>query len=310
MRPSLVPRGGPRAVSPQPHPEALPAASRRELVVLALYFFTLVAVTDALNVRLGVELMTAAVAIAAVAITRQAAAFWRDWWYFLLGLILWNLSGPIAAGSPFPHHLNFMLNLDRLLFGGRDLVVVVQHALAHHGQIGPLDVVTAASYNLHLPEPYIAGYFLWRMNRLVYLQFAASALLLLVLGLITFIVFPAIPPWMASARFGRLPGVYNGFGPVLHWYPLPFHGTPIFYVFHLGGDAVAAFPSEHAAFPMLEFLALWRVLGRRALLLLLWVAWVVFVVLYLGEHWFTDVLAGWAYALVIFYGVRRLTESR
>ncbi len=265
----------------------------------------MVLITDLLNVRLGVELVTLVVALAAVAISRAGGLFLRDWWFFLLGLVMWNVSGPIAADSPFRPHLDFLLQLDRVLFLGHDPVVLVQHSLATPGHVGPLDLLTAAAYNLHVPEPYIAGYFLWRLDRAISLQFAAAALILLVVGFASFVLFPAIPPWMASTWYGRLPHVFNGFRPVLRAHPLPFHGTPIFQVFKFHGDAVAAFPSEHAAFPLLEFLALSRISRRASLFLLLWVAWVLFAIVYLGEHWVTDALAGWLYAVVIFWIVRR-----
>ena len=283
-------------------------ASRRELTALALYFAGIIALSDATNVRLGVELLTVIVVVAAFSISRLGTSFLRDWWFFLLGLILWNMSGPVAAGSPFPAHLDVLLQLDRALFFGHDPVVVVQHHLARQGHVGPLDVLTAIAYNLHLPEPYIAGYFLWRLDRAIYFQFAAAALILLALGFATFILFPAVPPWMASTNFAKLPGVFNGFGPVLRAHPLPFHGSPIFRLFKLHGDAVAAFPSEHAAFPLLEYLAFSCLYPRTSRLLLLWVGWVLFSVVYLGEHWVTDVLAGWLYALLIFWAVRRFAE--
>lgn len=233
-------------------------------------------------------------------------AFLRDWWFYLLGLLMWNLSGPIAAQSPFPVHLDFMLQLDNLLFLGHDPVSLVQRSLATQGVIGPLDVATAFVYNLHLTEPYFVAYFLWRIDRAVYFRFAAAVLLLLVLGFITFIVFPAMPPWLSSLRYNRPPHIFNGFNPVVHAHPLPFHGTPIFYVFKLTGDAVAAFPSEHAAFPLLEYLALRSVFGSRAWPLLLWVLAVLFSVVYLGEHWVTDALAGYLYTLLIWGAVTRL----
>jgi hypothetical protein len=164
---------------------------------------------------------------------------------------------------------------------------------------------------MHLPEPFIAGYFLWRLDRPVFFQFAASVLILLVVGFATFVFFPAVPPWLAAQQFGQVPGVYNDFGSVLHWHPLPFHGTPLFYLFKLKGDAIAAFPSEHAALPLLELLAFARVAGTRVVLLFgAWVLFVLFGVVYLGEHWVTDALAGYAYALMIFGFVLFVTESR
>ncbi|MGH2444011.1 MAG: phosphatase PAP2 family protein [Chloroflexota bacterium] len=296
---------------PSPSEPVWKRASGTEIALLGGYFFALIAITDILNVRLGVEILTCAVIFAAIAISRLPLLFVRDWWFFLIGLIMWNLSGPIAANSTFPLHLDFMLNIDKWLFFGNDPVVLVQQHLAPSAHISALDVITSIGYNLHLTEPYVIGYFLWRLNRGLYLQFAAAALILLVLGLITFILFPAIPPWMASARLHRIPDVVNRFGLTLHWHPLPFHGTPIFYLFTFRGDAVAAFPSEHAAFPLLELLVISRLRNRvLTLAFSLWVLWVAFTVVYLGEHWVADVLAGYVYAIVIFLAVRWFTRSR
>jgi PAP2 superfamily len=279
-------------------------ASRRELIVLGIYFTMVIVLTDVFNVRLGVELLTLAVVLPAVAISRAAVRFLKDWWFFLAGLVMWNLSGPIAAESMLPLHMDFMLNLDKALFFGHIPNVVVQQHLANGTHVDALDWITGAVYNMHLPEPYIAAYFLWRLSRPVYFQFVSAALLLLVIGMISFIVFPAVPPWMAWQRYHAIPEVLNRFGLVLHAHPMPFHGTPIFYVFKFRGDSVAAFPSEHAAFPLLELLAFSRVVSRKVIVMLSgWVLFVLFSIVYLGEHWVTDALAGYIYALVIFGAV-------
>lgn len=278
------------------------------MVALVAYFILLTALGDVLNVRLGIELLTAAVLVAALAITRRPRLFLRDWWFFLIGLLLWNLSGPVAAGSPFPVHIRLMPRLDRAMFLGHQPAVVVQHALVPHVGISPLMVAAAVAYNLHLSEPYFFGYILWRLNRAIYLQFAASVLTLLVLGLVTFILFPVAPPWYVS-RLGMISGVRNLFGVVLHADPVPFHGSPLFTALHLRGDAVAAFPSEHAALPALEMLFYSR-LGRWGYLFILWIGAIVFSVVFLGQHWVTDIVAGWLYAVVCFALVRRVACRR
>lgn len=307
-------------------------ADRTELWILGAFFLALLVITDVLNVRPGVEIMSLAAFAAALVITRAPLQFLRDWWFVVAGMVMWNLSGAVAAQSPFPWHLDFMLNLDRALGFGHQPVQEVQFHLTSPYKLSWLDWATAIVYNAHLAEPFIAGYFLWRLNRAVYLQFVAAALALLVLGFVTFIVFPAVPPWMAAYQLVHLhgkyfsthdwtalfnlgiahpvryvqahghtylPGIVNRFGPVLAAHPLPFHGTPIFYLFKLEGDPVAAFPSEHAAFPMLELLAFALVSRRVAAVLVLWVLAVFFSVIFLGEHWVTDVLAGWTYSVVI-----------
>ncbi|HCG03376.1 MAG TPA: hypothetical protein DEV93_22915 [Chloroflexi bacterium] len=308
--------------------------------MLAAYFTAIVLITDVLNVRLGVELLVLSVAVAAIAISRMPVQFLCDWWFYIAGLVMWNLSGPIAADSPFSVHLQFMLQADRALFFGHDPVILVRDAFHAASRPGPLEYFAAAVYNLHLPEPFIAAYFLWRLNRPVYFQFAAAVLVLLILGMVTFVLFPAVPPWMASqplvffkskflfpwiaaadgypgglhAAWAHshvfLAGVSNGFGLVLHAHPLPFHGAPLFYIFKLKGDAVAAFPSEHAAMPLIEYLAFRRAAPRVSRILAIWIVLVLFSIFFLGEHWLVDALAGFVYALAAWMIVRAVARTR
>lgn len=279
-------------------------ASRGELTLVILYFVFVIAVTDIMNVRPSVYVMELALVVPVLCITRRPLQFLRDWWFLLVGLILWDLSGPLAALSPLPPHWNLMIRTDEFLGFGHDPVEEVQRYLASGTHVNALDVVTSITYNLHVPEPFIAGYILWRINRRVYFLFAFSLLALLLAGLITYVLFPAAPPWVASEWWHLIPpGVTNRFGPTLAAHPLPFHGSPVIYFTQWAGDPIAAFPSEHAAIPMLELLAFGVVLGRRAYIgFSLWLLWVLFTIVYLGEHWITDALAGYLYAIVLFVG--------
>lgn len=280
-------------------------ATRTEMTLVILYFIFVIAITDVLNVRPSVYVMTVAMLVPVLFITRRPRQFARDWWFVLVALILWDLSGPLAALSPLPPHWNLMIGVDKFLGFGHDPVEVVQRHLASGTRVNALDVLTSITYNLHVPEPFIAGYLLWRLSRPVYFLFAWSLLILLFLGLVTYVLFPAAPPWVASEWWHLIPpGVTNRFGPTLAMHPLPFHGSPVIAFTQWNGDPIAAFPSEHAAIPMLELLAFGLVLGRRAYAWFgLWVLWVLFTIVYLGEHWITDAIAGYLYAAGIFLAV-------
>jgi membrane-associated phospholipid phosphatase len=57
------------------------------------------------------------------------------------------------------------------------------------------------------------------------------------------------------------------------------------------------------AYPLLAFLALRRAFGRVGWLALAYTVFVAFSVIYTGDHWVIDAVAGMAYAYVAWYAV-------
>jgi membrane-associated phospholipid phosphatase len=75
-------------------------------------------------------------------------------------------------------------------------------------------------------------------------------------------------------------------------------------VFYAAGpNDVAAWPSLHVAYPFLAFLALRRAFGRIAWLVAGYAAVVAFSVVYTGDHWVHDCIAGAAFAYIAYYVV-------
>jgi len=74
---------------------------------------------------------------------------------------------------------------------------------------------------------------------------------------------------------------------------------------------VAAMPSLHAAFALLLSLYLWQFAPRwlRPLLVLYPLAMALALV-YAGEHYAVDCIAGWCYAVVAFVGVNYVFARR
>ena len=65
-------------------------------------------------------------------------------------------------------------------------------------------------------------------------------------------------------------------------------------------NSVAAMPSLHAAFPLMIFFFLFKWSKKAGILFIPYVLGVWFSVIYLGEHYFIDVVMGAVYSTVIF----------
>jgi membrane-associated phospholipid phosphatase len=74
-------------------------------------------------------------------------------------------------------------------------------------------------------------------------------------------------------------------------------------------NSVAAVPSLHAAYTLLIALFLWRFApwwGRVLLALYPWA--MAFALVYTSEHYFVDILLGWAYCVFAFFVVNRIAD--
>jgi membrane-associated phospholipid phosphatase len=74
---------------------------------------------------------------------------------------------------------------------------------------------------------------------------------------------------------------------------------------------VAAMPSLHAGYALLVTLYLWRLVPRWARpVLALYPAAMAFALVYSGEHYVVDCIAGWVYAGATFFAVNLWFERR
>lgn len=278
------------------------------------------------NMRLTVEWVAIILFVAAL-LSGRGLLFLRDWGVFIAVLLAWQLVSPLATRFSFPWHLQEMISADRAMFFGNVPALWLQQHLYHPGKLEPWDVLAAVMYMLHFLAPLLAGFILWLTDRALFSKFALTFVLVAVAGFATYIVYPAVPPWLAAqplvpignqyahpwevaasypgglhAAWAHshvyLPGVQNLFNSIAgRWYN-PYHGTIFFAGLHLHYDQVAAIPSEHAMYPLLFFLFLRRKFGGWAYLALLYIALLLFSITYLGQHYVIDAVIGFAYALV------------
>lgn len=278
--------------------------------ILAVYVVAVAATFLYFNMRLTVEWVAIILFVAAL-LSGRGLLFLRDWGVFIAVLLAWQLTSPLATRFTFPWHLQELIAADKLMFFGTVPSVWLQAHLYHPGVLEPWDVFAATMYMLHFLAPLVAGFLLWMTNRRLFQKFAVTFVVVALAGFITYIVYPAVPPWMAAlplvhhhdtyirAPGGHvyLPGVQNLFDVFAgRWYN-PYHGTIFFSFLHMHYDQVAAIPSEHAAYPLLFFLFLRRQFGRPAYLALVYIAGLLFSITYLGQHYVIDAVVGFAYAI-------------
>lgn len=249
----------------------------------------------------GREVVLGWVLLLLYAIVGGDAAAWRravlrDWGPFLAVLFAYDLLRGLSDGLAGRAHVLPQLRADEWLFAGTvPTVWLQQHLYRAHPHW--YDYVVVTVYMSHFVVPLAVAVGLWAGSYRQFRGYVWAFSVLTGLALLTFAVFPAAPPWLA-ARQGLLPFVER-----VPSHTLAAGGIPSIHSAITRGEAyanpVAAMPSLHAALPLLVLLLSWRrarALGRT--LLTLYVLAMAFTLVYGGEHYVADILAGWLYALV------------
>jgi membrane-associated phospholipid phosphatase len=226
----------------------------------------------------------------------RGISFLRDWSPFMLLLLAYIALTGIEGGLVRHVHEQFPINADRTMFAGQLPTTWLQTHLWHPPALRWYDYVAAVLYPMHFLVPLVVAFGFWMWKREFYWKFVAAYLLLTYAGFVTYVLYPMAPPWWA-ANDGRIPAVAAildniHFGVVANPIVL---ATQFF-----RPNPVAAMPSIHAAFPVLVWLVLWRVSPRWGWLGVFYAAGMSFSVVYLGEHYVIDVIAGWLYAVIAF----------
>jgi len=270
------------------------------LIVIAGYYFRMSLTPDRVVILLLILGLT----------TGRVRIFLRDWSLFLVVLLAWQLASGFSRHiSNFRPHVTEMIRFDRFLFFGHLPTTWLQSHFLHAEHLAWYDVAAAVLYLLHFVFPISFAFALWQWRQPLFYSYMKAFVVLAMLGFATYVLFPAAPPWIAANRLHEFPHVHRIVALVVEQY---LGGRQTFstlyqFLFHHGGwDLYGAVPSEHAAFPFLCFLYARRAWPKYGWLLGGYVLAVSIAVVYLGEHYVADVLAGYAYAAVAYVVVQRI----
>lgn len=296
------------------------AASRRarngRLLVAAVV--TYVALLSGLMIARGVALTPDVVAVGfalAATVLGRGRSFLRDWIPFVVLFLAYELMRGYADNLGFSVHVTDVIALERTLFGGTLPTTTLQSLLHPPTGVDIVAVVATIVYFLHFPLPLAVGFILWLQRRSSYYDFVAALILLSMAAFVTYVVLPVAPPWWAQAHgylptgtlqplkesgFATLAGAFGFDGRYIYTYAM----------YNINPNQVAAVPSLHAAYPFLAFLFARRVFGRWGWLMLAYAALVWFSIVYLGEHYVVDAIAGVLYASAAYWLVALTSRSR
>lgn len=228
--------------------------------------------------------------------------FLADWVPFIALFLAYEAMRGLATRTGFTPHVGDLAGAEMWLFGGHLPTAVLQSTLHRSAVGGALDYFATVVYFCHFVVPLTVGLVLWLVSRTAYLRYVTALLGMSFFAFVVFLLMPSGPPWYAQDH-GAVTGVTKIISSTLPSALSPYYQS-------LNANPLAAMPSLHMAFPVLSLLALVSVWPRRGWLFALWCVAVMFSIVYLGEHYVIDALAGTLLAVLSWVVLMRVVVPR
>jgi hypothetical protein len=235
-----------------------------------------------------------------------------DWLPLFLVLYVYGLLRSYASHPLYSPLVRPQAWFDTHVFGGLAPTVQLQRWLYSPG-LHFWDYLVWCCYMSHFFASFIIAGVLWKTNYPKFRRFVPLFVGLTFLGYCTYVLYPAMPPWMAGGAlaqypFHYIPHVSRIIPNVLDHLHFS-QGASVF----TGGDSydnnVAAMPSLHGAYPMLICLFFWKgASARKRIVLVAYPICMAFTLVYTAEHFVIDIFVGWLYAAAVFYFGSKLLD--
>jgi membrane-associated phospholipid phosphatase len=242
-------------------------------------------------------------AFCATELRRRVPRFVVEWLPFMGVLFAYDRLRGIADGALVHPREVPQIKIEAALFGKPIPTVWLQEHLWHGtADLRWWDYAVWFVYLTHFLATLVVAAILWTWAHRHFARFATMVCVLALAAFATYVLYPAVPPWMA-AQHGAIGEAHRTVKLVWPHVPIAHYGS----LFEKGerySNNVAAMPSLHAGYALLLALFLWRLVPRwtRPLLALYPLA-MAFSLVYGGEHYVVDCVAGWVYATITFFAV-------
>jgi membrane-associated phospholipid phosphatase len=195
-------------------------------------------------------------------------------------------------------HVDYLLapKIDDFLFG--NLPTIYLQNWLWRGHTSWYDVVLYIPYLLFFVIPIGLAILVWKTKAKHYWRVISAYVVLFFSAFLTFLIFPAAPPWLASENHYIQPITRVS---SYVWSSMGIHDFPSLYN-HLAANPVAAVPSLHSACATLFSIFIFKLYGKRwGAASLIYPILIYIGVIYEGEHYAFDVILGIAYGVAAYF---------
>jgi membrane-associated phospholipid phosphatase len=199
--------------------------------------------------------------------------------------------------------MNYAIELERALGGGRIYPAIFQD-LVQGIVIAPvLDRFLVVVHSSHFLAFLFFGLAVWLLRPDGFNRYKLAMLTLMYVGALFYLLIPTVPPWMAASRFGVIPPIEHISAAIYNT------GVPSL-VTGFDTNPIAAMPSLHAAFPTLCCFIAAHHFHKRAWPIFLYGLLVLTAIVYLGEHYLVDVIAGILLSVAVYGFIYNCLSAR
>lgn len=223
----------------------------------------------------------------AVVLVEQSRQY-RLWAAYVLGIVVFSHLRSLADETFIATRFRYVIEIEEFLFVGHVPTVWLQERLYDLGEVSALDTFMVWVHLSYFFVPYAIAlvFAVWAPAQ--FARYVVAALATFWIGLAIYYLVPTAPPWVASVE-GHLPEVAR----IVREYSASVsvetyeRGNRI-----VGPNDVAAMPSLHFAITGLVALTLWRFHWIVRVISLAYLGAMGLALVYLGEHYVTDLIAG------------------
>lgn len=259
-------------------------------LVRALVLAGSVATLVLVRTPIPVELLALAVALSLGAlylVERERSGF-RLWALYVLGFTLFAHLRTLADETGIAFRVDYAIDAERWLFAGTVPSAWLQERLYDPGAVGAAAVIATAVHLSYFVTPHLLAFALWKVSAARFRRYALELLTTAYVGLTVSFLVPTAPPWLA-AQLGDLSGVHR----VLQEVGTDVSPEAYRQGYEIAGtNPVAAMPSLHMAITAIVVVSAWRLNRSVGLVASLYGLAMAFSLVFSGEHYAVDILAG------------------